>query len=157
MQKVHQRSTLLTCGLAPSLEFQMPLVLPDSKSLLSSPPPSSIGWAMRFVGAKDVPLHRRAPRGHNPEPNSLTQGSYPWARTRASGITQLCSGTCWLQRHSPFQKVAPGLPWTQLWTRPGMTRDFWKRKRGLSMLMGLKIPTGPALASSSKPATGKPS
>lgn len=65
----------------------MPLVLPDSKSLLSSPPPSSIGWAMRFVGAKDVPLHRRAPRGHNPEPNSLTQGSYPWARTRASGIT----------------------------------------------------------------------
>ena len=42
---------------------------------------------MRFKGAKDVPLQHRAPRGHNPEPDSLTQGSYPWARTRAPGIT----------------------------------------------------------------------
>lgn len=36
------------------------------------PPLSSKGWAMRFRGAKDVSLQHRAPRGHNPEPNSLT-------------------------------------------------------------------------------------
>lgn len=98
----------------------MPLVLLDSKSLLSSPPLSSIGWATRFMGAKDVPLHHRAPRGHNPEPNSLTQESYPRARTRASGITT----TVFRDLLAPeAQSIPEGSPRPALDRAVDMTRD----------------------------------
>ena len=61
------------------------------------------------------------------------------------------------QRHrqGSFQKVAPGLPWTQLETCPRVTQGFWEQERGLPTLTGLKIPTSPTLTSSSDPTTGK--